>query len=153
MNKHSKRFKEALKLTDLDKYYTLKEAVGILKKVPPAKFNESVDVAFNLNIDPKKSDQMVRGTVILPHGVGKKVRIAVFCKGEAEKEARQAGADFFGSQELIDKVLGGWMDFDVAVATPDIMKDVSRLGKVLGPRGLMPSPKDRKSTRLNSSHT
>ncbi|PIQ88380.1 MAG: 50S ribosomal protein L1 [Candidatus Omnitrophica bacterium CG11_big_fil_rev_8_21_14_0_20_42_13] len=141
MNKHSKRFKEALKLTDLDKYYTLKEAVGILKKVPPAKFNESVDVAFNLNIDPKKSDQMVRGTVILPHGVGKKVRIAVFCKGEAEKEARQAGADFFGSQELIDKVLGGWMDFDVAVATPDIMKDVSRLGKVLGPRGLMPSPK------------
>jgi large subunit ribosomal protein L1 len=105
------------------------------------KFDSSVDLHFKLNVDPKKSEQMVRGTVVLPHGTGKKVRVAVFCRGEHEKIARESGADYIGANELIDKVTGGFMDFDCVIATPEIMKDLSKLGKVLGPRGLMPSPK------------
>jgi len=141
VKKHSKRYREALKLTDEKKVYSLKEAVAQLKEMPATKFNQTVDLAFYLNIDPKKSDQLVRGTVSLPHGTGKQVRVAVFCKGEQEKEAKAAGADFVGGNELIDKVGAGFLDFDSAVATPDMMRDLSRLGKVLGPRGLMPSPK------------
>lgn len=141
MEKQSKRFREALKLVDFEKTYSLKEAINIFKKMPQPKFDQSVDIDLHLSVDPKKSDQMVRGTVVLPHGTGKKIRVAVFAKGEAEKDARTSGADFVGGQDLIDKVLAGWTDFDVAVATPDMMRDLSRLGKILGPRGLMPSPK------------
>ena len=139
--KKSKRYQEAAKLTDANKLYSLKEAVGVLKKFPMTKFHQSVDLCFYLNIDPKKSDQLIRGTVTLPHGSGKSVRVAVFCRGEQEKEAKAAGAEHVGGNELIEKVGSGFLDFDAAVATPDIMKDLSRLGKVLGPRGLMPSPK------------
>ena len=139
--KQSKRFQVASKLADKTRVYTLKDAVAVLKSFPKTKFDESVEVAFHLRVDTKKSDHMIRGTVVLPHGTGKKVRIAVFCRGEAEKEAKEAGADIIGAQELIDKVAGGWMDFDCVVATPEMMRDLSKLGKVLGPRGLMPSPK------------
>lgn len=137
----SKRFKEGEKLVDKAKVYPLKEAIAVLKSVPKTKFDESVDIAFHLRIDSKKSDHMVRGTVVLPHGTGKKIRVAVFCRGESEKEAKEAGADYVGAQELINKVAEGWMDFDSVVATPEMMKDLSKLGKILGPRGLMPSPK------------
>lgn len=137
----SKRFKEGEKVVDKAKVYLLKEAIAVLKSVPKTKFDESVDIAFHLRIDSKKSDQMVRGTVVLPHGTGKKIRVAVFCRGESEKEAQEAGADYVGAQELINKVAEGWMDFDSVVATPEMMRDLSKLGKILGPRGLMPSPK------------
>ncbi len=140
-NKRSKRYLEAEKLVDRKKDYSLKDAVAVLKKMSQTKFNQTVGLSFNLNVDPKKSDQLVRGTVSLPHGSGKSVRVAVFCKGEEEKAAKAAGADIIGGIELIEKVAGGFMGFDAAVATPDIMKDLSRLGKVLGPKGLMPSPK------------
>ncbi len=141
MKKRSKRYKESQKHREENKIYQLKEAVLALKKMAPPKFDSSVDVHFNLNIDPKKTEQMVRGTVVLPHGTGKKVRIAVFCRGEQEKLAREAQADYVGANDLIDKVSGGWLDFDCCLATPEMMKDLSRLGKILGPRGLMPSPK------------
>ena len=141
MKTHSKRYKESVKEVDIAKRYQLREAIGILKKMKPPKFDASVDLHFSLNIDSKKSDQMVRGTVVLPHGTGKKVRVAVFCKGEHETIARDANADYVGGSELIDKVAGGFLDFDCAIATPEMMKDLSKLGKVLGPRGLMPSPK------------
>jgi large subunit ribosomal protein L1 len=137
----SRRYKEAAKLLDANKIYSLKEAVALLKKLPGAKFDQTVEVNLHTSIDPKKSDQLIRGTVSLPHGTGRKVRIAVFCKGEQEKEAKAAGADFVGAEDLIEKVNNGFLDFDAAVASPDIMKDLSRLGKILGPRGLMPSPK------------
>ncbi len=141
MKRHSKRYKESEKQIEKTKTYLLKEAVAFLKKMTPPKFDESVDLHFSLSVDPKKSDQMVRGTVVLPYGTGKKVRVAVFCKGEHEKVARDAQADYVGSNDLIDKVAGGVLDFDCAIATPDMMKDLSKLGKILGPRGLMPSPK------------
>ncbi|MDD5265434.1 MAG: 50S ribosomal protein L1, partial [Candidatus Bipolaricaulis sp.] len=141
MKTHSKRYEETTKLTEPEKTYQLKEAVTLLKKLPQIKFDASVDLHFNLNVDSKKSDQMVRGTVVLPFGTGKKVRVAVFCKGEHEKLAREANADFVGGMDLIDKVAGGFLDFDCAISTPEMMKDLSKLGKVLGPRGLMPSPK------------
>ncbi len=141
MNKPSKRYQESKKQHQEDKTYTLKEAVVLLKKMPTPKFDASVDLHFHLNIDSKKSDQMVRGTVVLPHGTGKKVRVAVFCRGEHERQAKESGADYVGANELIDRVAGGFLDFDCAIATPDLMKDLSKLGKVLGPRGLMPSPK------------
>ncbi|MDA2911867.1 50S ribosomal protein L1 [Nitrospiraceae bacterium AH_259_D15_M11_P09] len=121
--------------------YGLKEAVELVKQITFAKFNESVDLALRLGVDPKRSDQMVRGTTVLPHGTGKSVRILVFAKGEKEQEARAAGADYVGSDEFIEKVKGGWMEFDQAIATPDLMGSVGKLGKVLGPRGLMPNPK------------
>lgn len=141
MIKRSIRYKESQKQLSETKEYTLKEAISLLKKMPPPKFDASVDLHFNLNIDPKKSEQMVRGTVVLPHGTGKKIRVAVFCKGESERQAKDAGADYIGSQDLIDKVAGGFLDFDCCLATPEMMKDLARLGKILGPRGLMPSPK------------
>jgi large subunit ribosomal protein L1 len=121
--------------------YGLREAVETVKKAAFAKFDESVDLALRLGVDPKRSDQMVRGTTSLPHGTGKKVRVLVFAKGEKELEARQAGADYVGSDDLMEKIKGGWMDFDCAIATPDLMAAVGKLGKVLGPRGLMPNPK------------
>jgi len=141
MKTSSKRYKESAKVVDKEKSYQLKEAVTLLKKMPAPKFDSSIELHFSLAIDPKKSDQMVRGTVVLPHGTGKKVRVAVFCKGEHERIAKEAGADHVGGNELIDKVAAGFMDFDCAIATPEMMKDLSKLGKVLGPRGLMPSPK------------
>jgi large subunit ribosomal protein L1 len=141
MRKRSKRYKESSQNLDRDKVYTLKEAISLLKTFRQPKFDSSLDLHFQLNIDPKKSDQMVRGTVVLPHGTGKKVRVAVFCKGEHEKAAREANADIVGANELMDKVAGGFMDFDCVIATPEMMKDLSKLGKILGPRGLMPSPK------------
>jgi len=141
MKERSKRYQEAAKQVDIEKVFNLKDAIAILKKMSTTKFDSSVDLHFHLNVDTKKSDQMVRGTVALPHGTGKKVRVAVFCKGEHEKEAKNAGADLIGGLELIEKVGGGFLEFDCAIATPDMMKDLSKLGKVLGPRGLMPSPK------------
>mgnify|MGYP001569512529 CR=1 FL=1 len=141
MKKHSKRYRESEKQLDKAKAYPLKEAIAILKKLAPPKFDSSVDLHFHLSVDPKKSDQMVRGTVALPHGTGKTVRVAVFCRGEQERQARLAHADHVGAQYLIGKVAGGFLDFDCAIATPDMMKDLSKLGKILGPRGLMPSPK------------
>lgn len=141
MKTHSKRYKESVKEVDIAKTYQLREAIAVLKKMKPPKFDASVDLHFSLSIDSKKSDQMVRGTVVLPHGTGKKVRVAVFCKGEHERIAKDANADYVGGGELIDKVAAGFLDFDCAIATPEMMRDLSKLGKVLGPRGLMPSPK------------
>jgi large subunit ribosomal protein L1 len=138
----SKRFKKALEMVDGSKLYPLKSAVEILAKFPKAKFNETVEVAFSLGVDPKQSDQMVRGTVPLPHGSGKVVRVLVFAKnGAAADAARAAGAEHVGYDELIKKCNEGWADFDVAIATPEAMVEVRKLGKVLGPRGLMPNPK------------
>lgn len=135
-----KKMKAALEKVE-SKPYALREAVAVVKKAAWAKFDESVDLAIRLGIDPKRSDQMVRGTTALPHGTGKKVRVLVFAKGEKEQEARQAGADFVGADDLMEKIKGGWMDFDCAISTPDLMASVGKLGKVLGPRGLMPNPK------------
>jgi large subunit ribosomal protein L1 len=138
----SKRYKKALELVDSKKSYPLKDAVGVLAKFPKAKFNETVDLAFRLGVDPKQSDQMVRGTVPLPHGSGKTVRVLVFAKsGAAAEAARAAGAEYVGYEDMIKKCQDGWSDFDVAVATPEAMAEVRKLGKVLGPRGLMPNPK------------
>jgi len=126
---------------DRSKRYELEEGVKLLLETVFAKFDEGVDLAIRLGVDPKKSDQMVRGTVVLPHGTGKKVRVLVFAKGQKEKEALDAGADFVGGEDLVEKVSKGWLDFDKAIATPDMMGLVSKLGKILGPRGLMPNPK------------
>ena len=115
--------------------------MDIVKKAPAAKFDESVDLSLRLGVDPKHADQMVRGAVVLPHGIGKAVRVLVFAKGDKEKEGREAGADFVGAEDMIEKIQGGWLDFDTAIATPDMMGQVGRLGKILGPRGLMPNPK------------
>ena len=137
-----KKYKAAVALVDGTKQYSLEEAVGLARKTARTTFDETVDLAINLGVDPKQADQMVRGTVVLPHGTGKIVKILVFAKGEKEKEARDAGADYVGSEDLAEKIQKeGWTDFDTVVATPDIMGLVGRLGKVLGPRGLMPNPK------------
>ena len=137
----SKRMVEAHKMMEVGKHYSLKEAVALLKKTPAPKFDETVEVAIDLDVDPKQSDQMVRGTLVLPHGTGKSVKVLVFAKGEPERQAKEAGADFVGAEELIEKIQAGWLGFDVVVSTPDLMKEVGRLGKMLGPKGLMPSPK------------
>lgn len=136
-----KKYENALKNFDMQKEYNINEAVGIVKKNAQAKFDETVEIAVRLGVDPKKSDQMVRGTVLLPHGIGKAVRVIVFAKGEKEKEARDAGADMVGAEDLVEKIQQGWFQFDTAVATPDVMGLVGKLGKLLGPRGLMPNPK------------
>ena len=141
MSKTSKRFKEVLGQIDADASYTLDEAAEILKKVPGVKFDQSVDISLKLSVDPKKADQQVRGTVPLPHGTGKQIRVVAFVQGENVQAAIDAGADEAGSTDLFDKIKGGWTDFDVVLATPDMMREVGKLGKVLGPRGLMPSPK------------
>ena len=137
----SKRSREIAKLVDAQKVYKLEEAITILQKCPPVKFDQSVDVALRTGIDLQKSDQQVRGVVSLPNGTGKKSVIVVFAKGDKVKEALEAGADFAGTEELFEKVKGGWTDFDAVISTPEMMRDVGKLGKVLGPRGLMPTPK------------
>jgi large subunit ribosomal protein L1 len=136
-----KKYREAKNKIDRTKRYSLEEAIQILPATTYAHFDESIDVAIRLGIDPKKPDQTVRGTVVLPHGTGKKLRILVFAQGEKEKEARDAGTDYVGGEELVEKISQGWLDFDRAIATPDMMKVVSKVGKILGPRGLMPNPK------------
>src|SRR6266404_2718354 len=141
MRNHGKRYNEAIKLVDRKKAYRLTEAVDLLKKLPQTKFDETLELDFNLGVDPKQSDQMVRGTVALPHGSGKNVRVAVFAKGTPAQAAKDAGADFVGFEDLVKKCQEGWTDFDVAVATPEAMQEVRKLGKVLGPKGLMPNPK------------
>jgi large subunit ribosomal protein L1 len=141
MRRHSKRFRSLTEKLESQQLHPLVDAVKLVKQNATAKFDESVDIAIKLGIDAKKTDQLVSGTVSLPNGTGKQVRVLVFAKGEKQEEARVAGADFVGFEDLVEKVQGGWFDFDVAVATPDTMAAVGRLGKMLGPRGLMPSPK------------
>ena len=138
MGKKMKAVKEKF---DKIKEYSLEEAIRIVRESSYSKFDETIDLAFNLGVDPKKSDQMVKGSVVLPHGIGKKVRVLVFAKGEKEKEAVDAGADIVGGEDIVGKISKGWLDFDKAVATPDMMGIVGKLGKILGPRGLMPNPK------------
>ena len=139
---HSKRYLEAKKMVEENKTYPLAEAIDLLKSMPKLKFDETVEINGKLGADPKQSDQMVRGFVVLPHGTGKQTKVLVFCEPEKEKEAKEVGADYIGSQETIDKILKeGWTDFDCCISTPSMMRSVSKLGKFLGPRGLMPSPK------------
>jgi large subunit ribosomal protein L1 len=138
----NKRYNAAAGLVDPDRLYTLQEAIDIIDKAPVAKFDETIDLAINLGVDPKHADQMVRGALVLPEGTGKETRVVVFAKGDKEKEAAEAGADHVGGDELAAKIQNeGWLDFDRVIATPDMMSVVGRLGKVLGPRGLMPNPK------------
>lgn len=137
----NKKMAKAVEGLERGKEYSLADGVKFVKERAFAKFDETVDLAMNLGVDPRKSDQMVRGSVMLPHGTGKKVRVLVFAKGEKEKEALDAGADFVGAEDLVEKIKGGWLDFDKAVATPEMMGTVGKIGKILGPRGLMPNPK------------
>lgn len=136
-----KKYIESKSKFDTSKSYNLEEALQVVKNIAYAKFDETVDLVVRLGVDPKHADQMVRGTVVLPHGTGKAVKVLVFAKGEKEKEARDAGADYAGAEDLVEKINGGWLEFDSAVATPDMMGLVGKLGKILGPRGLMPNPK------------
>jgi large subunit ribosomal protein L1 len=139
--KYGKRFKASLTKVDKKKLYSIEEAVAIVKETATAKFNESVDIAVRLGVDPKKADQAIRGTVSLPHGIGKEVRVLVMAKPPKDAEAKAAGADYAGLQEFVEKIQGGWADIDVIIAAPDVMVEVGKLGKILGPRGLMPNPK------------
>jgi large subunit ribosomal protein L1 len=141
MPKHGKKFQEASKQVDAEALYDPSEAIELVKKTAPAKFDETVDVAVRLGVDPKKQDQAVRGVVVLPHGTGKTKRVLVFAKGDKAKEAEAAGADFVGDQDMINKIQQGWFEFDVCVATPDMMSEVGKLGRILGGKGLMPNPK------------
>lgn len=136
-----KKFKEALKKVDTNKKYSFADGIKLAAEAAPAKFDESIDIAVRLGIDPKQSDQQVRGAIALPHGLGKNVRVVVFAKGPKENDAKNAGADFVGADDLVEKINGGWLDFDKCIATPDMMATVSKVAKVLGPRGLMPNPK------------
>ncbi|MCX6338298.1 MAG: 50S ribosomal protein L1 [Candidatus Aureabacteria bacterium] len=147
MKKKSKRYRQGAEKIKAGALYPLQEAIALLKELPPAKFDETVELTVNLGIDSKQTDQLVRGTVALPHGTGKKVRVAVFAKGAQADEAKAAGADVVGHEDLIKRVNEGWADFDIAVTTPDLMRELGRLGKILGPRGLMPSPKTGTVTR------
>ncbi|CDZ80302.1 50S ribosomal protein L1 [Candidatus Rubidus massiliensis] len=141
MARQSKRFREIAKLLEANKVYSLKDAIAMLKKCPPVKFDQSIDIALQMGVDPRKSDQQLRGTVSLPNGTGKSITILVLAKGDKVKEALDAGAEYAGNDELIEKINNGWTGFDAVIATPDMMRDVGKLGKVLGPRGLMPTPK------------
>lgn len=141
MVKRGKKYVESKKLVKRDNLYEVEEAAELVKQTSRAKFDETVEVAVRLGVNPKHADQIVRGSVVLPHGTGKSRRVLVFAKGDKAKEAEQAGADIVGAEELVEKIEGGWLDFDVAVATPDMMSTVGKLGKILGPRGLMPNPK------------
>lgn len=136
-----KKYNAAISKVDISKAYSLEDAVKLVPETATAKFDETVDMAVRLGVDTKQSDQMVRGAVVLPNGTGKKIRVLVFAKGEKEKEAKDAGADFIGGEDLIEKVSKGWLDFDTIIATPDMMGAVGKLGKILGPKGLMPNPK------------
>ena len=137
----NKQFKAAQEKVDTDRLYSAEEAVALVKELHYVKFDESIDAAVRLGVDPRHADQMVRGAVSLPHGIGKSVRVLVFAKGDKVAEAREAGADFVGGMDLVEKIQGGWLDFDKVAATPDMMGSVGRIGRVLGPRGLMPNPK------------
>jgi len=139
--KHGKKYLEAKGKIEVTKKYSIDEAFHLLPQVAFAKFDETVDVAFSLGVDPKHADQMVRGAITLPHGTGKTARVLVFAKGDKAREAEQAGADFIGTDDMIEKINGGWLDFDKAIATPDMMGTISKVAKILGPRGLMPNPK------------
>ena len=139
--KRGKKYNAAAENVDRVKYYSLEEAVPLLKQFGTAKFDETVELSANLGVDPRHADQQVRGTVVLPHGTGKKIRVLVLARGEKEKEAAEAGADHVGADEYIPKLREGWMDIDVIIATPDLMGEVGKLGRVLGPKGLMPNPK------------
>jgi large subunit ribosomal protein L1 len=139
--KRSKRYRQLLELVDRNKRYSLEEGIKLVKKTASAKFDESVEMAIRLGVDPRKADQMVRGTVTLPHGTGKEVKVLVLTKGPKAKEAEEAGADYVGFEEYIEKIKQGWDDVDVIIATPDVMSEVGKLGRVLGPKGLMPNPK------------
>ncbi|GEA14408.1 50S ribosomal protein L1 [Moorella sp. E308F] len=141
MPKHGKRYREISKLVDRQQLYEPGEAIALVKKTASAKFDETIEVAVRLGVDPRHADQQVRGTVVLPNGTGKTRRVLVFAKGEKAREAEEAGADFVGAEDLVEKIQGGWLDFDVAIATPDMMGTVGKLGRILGPRGLMPNPK------------
>ncbi len=141
MKKYGKKHRAGAAHIDSSKKYNAKEACEILKKTATAKFDETVDIAVKLGVDPRHADQMIRGAVVLPGGTGQNLRVAVFCRGDKQQQAKDAGADFVGAEDLVEKVQGGWLDFDVAVASPDMMALVGRLGRVLGPRGLMPNPK------------
>ncbi len=141
MKKRSKRYREALALYDPQRLYHPREAMEIIKRMPGSRFDDTVEVAFRLGVDPRRADQMIRGTVSLPHGTGKEVRVAVVAQGDKAREAEAAGADFVGGADLLEKIQGGWFDFDAMVATPDMMSQVGKMGKLLGPRGLMPNPK------------
>jgi large subunit ribosomal protein L1 len=141
MRKRGKKFAAARAAIPADKAFTLEEAIPLVQKVKFAKFDETVELSLRLGVDPKHADQMVRGTVVLPHGLGKSKRVAAIAGGEKQKEAQEAGADVVGGDDLVEKIQGGFMDFDAVVATPDMMRSVGKLGKVLGPRGLMPNPK------------
>ena len=141
MTRRTKSYKAAQAKVDQDRLYSIEDGVALLKEMHWVKFDESVDAAVRLGVDPRHADQMVRGAVALPHGIGKDVRVLVFAKGDKVAEAREAGADFVGGQDLVEKIQGGWMDFDKVAATPDMMGSVGRIGRVLGPRGLMPNPK------------
>ncbi|MEI6093172.1 MAG: 50S ribosomal protein L1 [bacterium] len=136
-----KKFKNAASKVDRTKRYTIEEAVKLAIEVKFTKFDETVDLAFNLGVDPKHADQMLRGAIVLPHGTGKKVKVLVFAKGEKASEAEKAGADYVGAEDLVEKIVGGWLDFDAVIATPDMMKIISKLGKILGTKGMMPNPK------------
>ncbi len=139
--KAGKRFRAVAEKVDREKRYDLETALGIVKEGAKAKFDETIEMASRLGVDPRHSDQQMRGTIILPHGTGKTVRVLVIAKGEKEKEAEEAGADYIGSTEYIEKIKDGWTDFDAVISTPDMMREVGKLGKILGPRGLMPNPK------------
>jgi large subunit ribosomal protein L1 len=141
MAQHGKRYRNAAKRVETGKLYALKDAVGLASETSHAKFDETLEIALRLGVDPKHADQMVRGTVVLPHGLGRSSRVLVFAQGEKIREAEEAGADHVGGDELAKKIEGGWLEFEAVVATPDMMRVVGRLGKVLGPRGLMPNPK------------
>ncbi|HVG34951.1 MAG TPA: 50S ribosomal protein L1 [Pyrinomonadaceae bacterium] len=141
MKKHGKKYRAALEKIEVGRKYTLEEGVEKIKEIIFAKFDETVELTMWLGVDPRKADQLVRGTVVLPHGLGKSKTVLVIAQGDKQKEATEAGADFVGGDDMVDKIKGGWLEFDAVIATPDMMRSVGQLGKILGPRGLMPNPK------------
>lgn len=141
MKKHGKKYREALEKIEAGRKYTLEEGISKVKEIAFAKFDETVELTMWLGVDPRKADQLVRGTVVLPHGLGRSKTVLVIAQGDKQREAQEAGADFVGGDDMVDRIKGGWLEFDAVIATPDMMRSVGQLGKVLGPRGLMPNPK------------